>query len=375
MESPPQSRRGARVATAFLVAVDGLDAKPRRRTGDISATGVYFDMDRDIGAAGTVQWLHLESFDSARVLRVMACVVRTVQLSDASGQRVWGAAFEFMPESDEKAVLVQEFVRYVLDLRSPDAGAPRIVERLDARVDDQKAQVRQLSVSSVVLQTSWAMAPGERVRLDIVAPGMTRRIRLEGRAVRVSPRLTKERRPGGYDIEVEIDQETARPVRLHSSQSLPAVRPEAAASAKASAPEPRALGPASDALDDLLAALILPPEEASPPRRHHLSGEMSRIRLPSLLSLFEMDRMTGKVSVKRPGGESRIYVSEGRIFDVEPTVGKTRREALTVLLGSDDGTFQFTLEPVLRPDRIGVSTTVLLLDLARESDEAGRPRG
>jgi hypothetical protein len=107
MESPPQSRRGARVAAAFLVAIDGLDATPRRRTGDISTTGVYFDTDRDIGTAGTVQWLHLESFDSARVIRVMACVVRTVQLADASGQRVWGAAFEFMPESDEKAALVQ----------------------------------------------------------------------------------------------------------------------------------------------------------------------------------------------------------------------------------------------------------------------------
>jgi hypothetical protein len=381
-QQSPQSRRGARVSTAFLVAIDGIDAAPRRRTGDISATGVYFDMDRDIGAAGTVQWLHLESFDSARVLRVMACVVRTVQLSDASGHRVWGAAFEFMPESDEKAVLVQEFVRYVLDLRSPDSVAPRIAERLDARVDDHKAQVRQLSVRSVVLQTSWAMAPGERVRLDIVAPGMTRRIRLEGRAVRVAPRVTKERRPGGYDIEVEIDHETARPVRIHSSLSFPAVRPEDAEAAKgsipAAPPSSRTLAPASEALDDLLAALILPPEETSPPRRHHLSGEMSRIRLPSLLALFEMDRMTGKVSVKRRVGgaatEFRVYVRDGQVFDVEPILSRTRRDVLAELLASDDGTFQFTLEPVDRPDRIGVSTTALLLDLARESDEAGRPR-
>jgi hypothetical protein len=244
---------------------------------------------------------------------------------------------------------------------------------VDARVDDPTAEVRQLSVRNIVLQTSWAMAPGERVRVDIVAPGMTRRIRLEGRAVRVAPRLTKERRPGGFDIEVEIDQETARPVRLHSSQSLPAVTPEDLAKARAAPPESRRGAP-SDALDDLLAALILPPEEASPPRRHHLSGEMSRIRLPSLLSLFEMDRMTGKVSVKRPGGESRIYVQEGQVFDIEPARGKTRREALTELLGSDDGTFQFTLEPVDRPNLVGVSTTALLLDLARVSDEAKRPR-
>jgi hypothetical protein len=364
----PQSRRGARIATAFLVAIDGVDGRPRRRNGDISTTGVYFDTDHEIGAAGTVHWLHLESFDSARVLRVMACVVRTVQLADAGGNRVWGAAFEFMPESDEKAASVEEFVRYVLELRASTADVRRAASR-------KSTQSKHLSVRSVVLETSWAMPVGERIRLDIVTPGMTRRIRLEGHSVRVSPRAGQvpgDRAASGFDVEVEIDKETARPVRIHSSQSFAAVRADEAPPASTGSPESRRFGTTSDTLDDLLAALVMPPAEASTPRRHHLSGEMSRIRLPSLLSLFEMDRMTGKISIKRGGRESLVYVKDGLIFDVEPTDGKPRRAVLAQLLASEDGTFQFTLEPVDRPNRVGVSTTALLLDLAREADEAKR---
>jgi hypothetical protein len=360
------------VATSFLVAVDGLDPSPKRRSGDISATGVYFDTDRDMGVAGTVQWLHLESFDSARVLRVMACVVRTVQLADATGQRIWGAAFEFMPESDAKADLVQDFVRYVLDLPSPDSRRLVVEGHADLRQGTVNTERRQLSVRSVVLQASWSMRAGERVRLDVVAPGMTRRMRLEGRAVRVAPRpLTAEGQQ--YDIEVAIDEETARPVRIHSSMSFPAVRPVDAA-AVGSLPEAKDLAAASDALDDLLSALILPPDDPGSPRRHHLSGEMSRIRLPSLLQLFEIERMTGKISVKRPAGDARIFVRDGQVVDVEPlAVGSVARAVIGELLASEVGTFQFTLEPVERPDRVGVGTTALLLDLAREGDEARRP--
>jgi hypothetical protein len=360
----PQSRRGARIATSFLVAIDGVDERPKRRNGDISTTGVYFDTDHEIGAAGTVHWLHLESFDSARVLRVMACVVRTVQLADAGGNRVWGAAFEFMPESDEKAESVEEFVRYVLELRASTVEVRRAASR-------KSTKAKHLSVRSVVLETSWAMPVGERIRLDIVTPGMTRRIRLEGHAVSVSPRPGQMPGSSGFDVEVEIDRETARPVRLHSSQSFPAVRSDEAPASTGS-PESRRFGTTSDTLDDLLAALVMPPAEANAPRRHHLSGEMSRIRLPSLLSLFEMDRMTGKISIKRLGRESLVYVKDGLIFDVEPADGKPRRAVLAQLLASDEGTFQFTLEPVDRPNRVGVSTTALLLDLARESDEAKR---
>jgi hypothetical protein len=368
-----EARRGARVATRFLVAVEGLEVAPVLRKGDISATGLYFEIDKDVGGVGTVQSLHLTSLDGSRSLRVMAHVVRTVKLAAVAGRSVSGAAFEFMPESDEAAARVHDFVRRVLTIRKHGA-APSIAPRLGARVagpsSDRDATVQSLSVRSMVLETSWAIEPGEHLRVDIVAPGMTRRLRLDGLAVRVA---AKPGAPSRYDIEVEVQQETKRPIRADSSMAL-----EAFDAAKVEeltqlgAPPPEGDDEVSRVLDDLLAALILPPEDEQPRnRRTHLSGELSRIRLPTLCSLFEMERLTGKLVLYRGSAEARLYFLGGRIVDVEPLAkGETRRARITRLLAADDGTFEFAVEPVARADRLHMTTTELLLDLAREADEA-----
>src|ERR1700726_4145014 len=131
-----ESRRGARVATRFLVAVEGLEIAPVLRKGDLSATGVYFEIDKDVGDVGTVQWLHLTSLDGSRSVHVMAHVVRTVKLAAIAGRSVSGAAFEFMPESDEAAARVRDFVRRVLTIRKQHGEAPSIAPRLGAHVGD-----------------------------------------------------------------------------------------------------------------------------------------------------------------------------------------------------------------------------------------------
>ena len=221
------------MATTFLVAIEGLEPQPEPRQGDISATGVYFETAATVGTAGTIHWLHLVSVDQVRELRVMACVVRTVVMAGADGEQISGAAFEFMPESDEAIASLHDFVRYALALRFSGID-PHIAPRLDAKAlakagegalnAARKAMVRKLSVRSMVLETSWAIAPGEPVRVDIVAPGMTRRIRLEGRAIRVAPRTATN--PSTYTIEVEVQEETDRPIRHHSSMTFGRVRPE-----------------------------------------------------------------------------------------------------------------------------------------------------
>ena len=384
--SDDESRRGARVATNFLVAIQGVDREPMLRKGDISTTGVYFETDYDVGGVGTIHWLHLLAADGTRTLNIMAYVARTLQIADAGGKRVGGAAFEFMPDNDEALTTLRDFVRHVLGARHGDVG--RIEPRLDAEMSasegaGQRAKVQELSVRSMVLETSWAIEPGERVRIDITAPGMTRRIRLEGRAVRVSPKHT-DREPSHYDIEVEVQEETARPLRTHSSMTFQAVAPELVQAAMELARISQRPGSrpaieedeASRTLDDLLSALILPPQKDAPRQRHHhLSGELSRIRLPTLLSLFDMERMTGKLVLQREIEEARLWLREGQIFDVEPVAAnETRRARMAALLAWDEGTFAFYDQPVERPNRVGASTTALLLDLARETDEARRDR-
>ena len=61
-----ESRRSARIPGRFWVAVEGVDAEPVLRHGDISATGLFFELTEDIGDVGTVQFLHLASVDRAR---------------------------------------------------------------------------------------------------------------------------------------------------------------------------------------------------------------------------------------------------------------------------------------------------------------------
>ena len=370
-----ESRRGARVATRFLVAVEGLEVAPVLRKGDISATGVYFEIDKDIGGVGTVQSLHLTSLDGSRSVRVMAHVVRTVKLAAIAGRSVSGAAFEFMPESDEAAARVHDFVRRVLTIRKQQGGdAPTIAPRLGARVGDSNSEhdatVQSLSVRSMVLETSWAIQPGEHLRVDIVAPGMTRRLRLDGLAVRVVP---KQGAPSRYDIEVAVQQETRRPIRADSSMAMEALdQKKIEELTQPGVPPPAGDDEVTRVLDDLLAALILPPEDEQPRnRRTHLSGELSRIPLPTLCSLFEMERLTGKLVVRKGAVETRVYFVGGRIVDLEPLArGETRRGRVAKLLAAEEGTFEFAVEKVDRADRLHLTTTELMLDLAREADEA-----
>ena len=127
-----ESRRSSRIAGRFWVAVEGVDAEAIPRRGDISATGIFFEIAEDIGGSGTVQWLHIESHDRARSIQVMAHVVRVVSLADVH-REVKGVALEFMPESDEAAANLCDFVRYALASPPGDGSAPHISARVDAR--------------------------------------------------------------------------------------------------------------------------------------------------------------------------------------------------------------------------------------------------
>jgi hypothetical protein len=370
-----EARRGARVAARFKVAIEGVESAPVLRKGDISSTGTYFETDHDVGEVGTIHALRMVSLDGQAAVRVIAHVVRTVRMSDEAGRRISGAAFEFMPESEAATEQLREFVKRVLAYRRT-GDDPTVSSQLPARVarpsGPSEATLQKLSVRTLVLETSWAIEPGEAVRVDVVAPGMTRRLRLDGRAVRV---VSKAGSPPRYDIEVAVQHETKRPLRTDSSTAIAAVTLDPKYVEDVVEP-PSAAGDsdANGVLDDLLAALILPPDEAPKrPRRTHLSGELSRIRLPTLCGLFEMERMTGRLVVVARGVESHVYFCDGRIYDVEPTApGETRRGRIAKLLAAEDGTFEFSVEKVERPDRLGVGTTALLLDLARETDEKSR---
>ena len=72
----------------------------------------------------------------------------------------------------------------------------------------------------------------------------------------------------------------------------------------------------------------------------------------------------------RDAQQAAVFVREGRILDVESEIPGSSKDALGNLLGWVDGEFEFQFQPVDREDSIGQPTTALLLNLARQSDEA-----
>lgn len=404
-------RRGSRVSARFSVAVEGVDERLVVRHGDLSATGIYFETPTDdLGDPGTVHWLRIGPPDAAGAhasasaappgtLRVMACLVRRATVAERGGS-VHGMAFEFMPDSDAAAVALVRFVRRLLEVRgdgaeptlrvaAPASARPSVTPPPPAVADDGRGPeepvttLRSLSVRSMVLETSWALAPGESVRVDIVAPGMTRRIRLDGKAVRVAPRSAAPGAPSRYDIELAIEGEKDRPLRRLSSTAFEAVTPDAIARALEARAVARAAEAGGDAhaepavdpgaLDDLLAALILPPTVGAR-RATHLTGSLARVQFPTLCAILEMERLTGRLELEgASGARLTLWARDGAFVDVAPLGdGETPRASVGRAMRWTDGAFAFEVEPVEREDRVRTGMTPLLLDLAREEDETAR---
>jgi len=377
MDTGAESRRSARTAGRFWVAVEGVDTELVPRRGDLSATGIFFETEFDIGEAGTVQWLHIASWDRVRTVTVMAHVVRAVTLADVH-REIRGVALEFMPESDEAASNLCDLVRYVLEAPQERGEAQELRPRLAAKGAAASAgndketpvTVSKLSVQTMLLETDWTVPVGEDVRVEIIARGVRRPIRLEGRAVSVLPASPRgEKR---YRIAVQVKSELQGPLRRFSSVAMPAVTPAMGVPAVSSPP------PEAGPLDQLLSALIQPPE--TPPERGHLTGQLARIPFPALCSLMELERLGGVLTVRRPAtaaataSTTRLYLREGRFVDVEELEGDGRatsnpRAELGKLLACREGSFEFDVGDTPREDRIQASMTQLLLDLARVADE------
>lgn len=76
-----EARRGPRIEASFLVAILGIDASLVPRRGDLSTTGIYFEVAEPIGEVDMIQWLRIASTDRAQEIGLMAHVVRAVTLA------------------------------------------------------------------------------------------------------------------------------------------------------------------------------------------------------------------------------------------------------------------------------------------------------
>jgi hypothetical protein len=107
-----------------------------------------------------------------------------------------------------------------------------------------------------------------------------------------------------------------------------------------------------------------------------LRGDLSQVGLSSLLVLIEMERKTGLLQMRAPGGPSgQILVRDGKVVharldDLEEPVDA---ECVYYMLTWGAGEFEFIACVVEGVDRVTVSTTHLLMEGARLMDEANEP--
>jgi DNA-binding response OmpR family regulator len=104
-----------------------------------------------------------------------------------------------------------------------------------------------------------------------------------------------------------------------------------------------------------------------------LRGDLSQVGLSSLLVLIEMERKTGLLQLRAPGGPTaQVLVREGKVVHarLDDADEPVDAECVYYLLTWGAGEFEFITCLVEGTDRVNVSTTHLLMEGARLMDEA-----
>ena len=115
-----------------------------------------------------------------------------------------------------------------------------------------------------------------------------------------------------------------------------------------------------------------------PPAEPVLRGNLSEISVATLLSLFEFERKSGIMNLKRDEQHARLFVAAGRVVKVEGVDGEADPVARIMrVLDWRAGRFEFSACEVVAGDELGLQTQQLLLEHARIRDEeahGGDPR-
>lgn len=352
-----------RIVGDFQVRIVGLDEAPTRRRGNISVTGVYFEVDDYDADPGTVERLELVSTDGNRTVLCLACLARMVTVADLwETARVTGVAFQFLPGDETVRQDILGLVSHVARQRL--LGDEVLLEQLglDAALHigtraRQPARIQAVRSTSLVLETEWPVERGARVGLAIESPQNAQLVQIQG-VVEESHAVTSDSGQSRYRVHVAL-----HPADDHK----PAQNPGSDTG-----------DPVGATLDDAFASLLdnlLKPDavQASVARAPHIEGDLARVGVASVLSLLEFEKMSGSLRLVRDGQKAILFVKEGRMVDAELVDSDERPlEVLKQVVQWEQGSFRFLTEKIDRPDLLRMTTTALILDALREVDESGR---
>jgi hypothetical protein len=332
----PQERRAQdRVRASFVLRILPGESRVQVRAGDVSPTGLFVELDHEVGAPGELRRLRLGTRDGVRIVELDARVIRVVRSDDLlAGPRIHGVAFEFVLADAEVRRRVDTFVEHlrrgeVVPLHEDTSQRVCPTSPTSASSTSEALVPNEVRDSvpdglCVRLETPWKLRPGERIRVEV--PTETgQRVHVDARAVesrvrkngRFATRFSLER---GED---EVGERDVSGIRLALAQRTP-----------------------------------------------ELTGDLGSLSLPTVLVLLSMEQLSGVLRLS-VGEDVRVYLRHGCVVDVEGP-GDSPRESLARALERSAGTFSFARRDVNREDRVRASTTALLLDLAREQDENRR---
>lgn len=120
-------------------------------------------------------------------------------------------------------------------------------------------------------------------------------------------------------------------------------------------------------------------DEARPSAGHRplsaLRGRIDEISLASVLGMLEMERKTGIMLVERDDASARLFVRKGHVIRGDCDQPRlTGAAAVFEALAWRSGSFDFLIGDIGGVDEIQTSTTFLLLEAARRTDEANEQR-
>ncbi len=118
------------------------------------------------------------------------------------------------------------------------------------------------------------------------------------------------------------------------------------------------------------AATNTPGDEPAP----GLEGKLDQVGLPSLLTLLELERKSGILTVIGPSGEAALWFRAGRVVRARFADRDEPKNAACIyeLLSWSNGDFRFSRQDIDLDDEVEASTTHLLMEGARRVDELTR---
>ncbi len=363
--SPADVRKSPRFRVTLRTQITGVDDAPVLRCGDISSSGLFLEADRDVGRIGSMQRLELSAEDGSCPLVLLARVVRIASVEDFwKGRTVAGVALQFMfveePGTDTRcntarpaceSVPLQDLLKQLIHQDAARYGVEVQSWRgtLLTEQGGRAATLHEMSPRRMAIETDRPVELGEIIRVEMPGPPEHERPSFAGEVAACQPMRARPGQRERYRVIVQFGPPTPRGA-------------------------PRVSASIDDAFEALLSAVTSPPAPTDTEvDTRHLAGELSRISLFSVVTLCQLERVTGSLMLKDGISTIRVYIEAGELVDaVAEGRDLAPRAVLKEVIAWNRGSFEVVFGQISRAHRLTMATSALLLDLAQELDETTR---